>query len=196
MRINLAEVKVGGPALPLSGSYTWKLIDLKTYKRDFNQMRKSLFGSGQVFVVPNLGLFRPNKDRLELYFGVYLNEEPVAWTFGYSGAIKSEFEMLNTGVSEAHRGKGIYSAILNVVIAFVKLKGITVIKSKHRANNNGIIIPKLKAGFTISGMEIAPRFGTMVNLEYYYSPLFKKMVGYRTGTYRLDEELAQLMPKK
>jgi hypothetical protein len=45
--------------------------------------------------------------------------------------------------------------------------GFREIYSRHRADNNAILVPKLKAGFTIAAMEVAPRFGLLVHLRYY-----------------------------
>lgn len=195
MRVNLREIEADGTALPLVGEYTWKLLSRASYRRDFDSSRKTVFGSGQVFVLPNPALFRPQAHRIEYYIGVYLKNEPIGWTFGFSGKVRSEVHMINTGVLPAHRGKGIYSALLNLVIGYLQTMDVTSIRSRHRADNNPILVPKLKAGFTISGMEISPRFGTMVNLVYYYNPLMRKMMAHRTGEQRLDEELMDLMPE-
>ena len=58
--------------------------------------------------------------------------------------------------------------------------------------NNAVIIPKLKAGFVISGFEVSDRFGTLVQLSYYFNPLRRKMMDVRVGQRKPDEEIRKL----
>ena len=53
------------------------------------------------------------------------------------------------------------------------------------------IIPKLKAGFVISGMHINEKFGTLVNLTYYINPQIKAVVDFRSGHQRLPQNLKE-----
>lgn len=73
------------------------------------------------------------------------------------------------------------------------MKGFQVIYSSHIATNNAIIIPKLKAGFVITSMEVKERFGTRIKLSYYTSQLRKKVVGFRVGFNRPDKELKDIL---
>ena len=67
------------------------------------------------------------------------------------------------------------------MISKVTKLGFQEIYSKHTITNNAVIIPKLKAGFIISSMEVSDLFGTLVNLSYYPKALRKKILDYRVG---------------
>jgi GNAT superfamily N-acetyltransferase len=77
------------------------------------------------------------------------------------------YYMINTVVHPDYQGRGLYSAFLPRLIAAVAEVGFREIYSRHRADNNAILVPKLKAGFVIAGFEIAPRFGMLVHLRLY-----------------------------
>ena len=66
-----------------------------------------------------------------------------------------------------HRRKGIYTALMHRVIETVVEKGFQKIYSRHSVTNNDVIVPKLKAGFVISSMEISDVFGVLVHLVYF-----------------------------
>jgi len=73
------------------------------------------------------------------------------------------------------------------------MKGFQLIYSSHIATNNSIIIPKLKAGFVITGLEVEERFGTRIKHFYYTGQLRKKVVDFRVGFSRPDEELKAIL---
>lgn len=73
--------------------------------------------------------------------------------------------MTNTGILEEHRRRGLYTALLPVVLNQLRQKGFQIVFSRHTLTNNAVIIPKLKAGFVISGFEVDDRFGTLVQLS-------------------------------
>jgi L-amino acid N-acyltransferase YncA len=101
--------------------------------------------------------------------------------------------MRNSAVLEKHRNKGLYSELLKANIEILTNKGFQVIYSAHIATNNAILIPKLKAGFVITSLEIEERFGTRIKLSYFTSQLRKKVVDYRVGFIRPDEELKKIL---
>jgi len=72
--------------------------------------------------------------------------------------------MITSAVHPSHQRRGIYGAILESVLAFAKDAGVGAILSQHRADNNAIIIPKLKAGFLITSLRVSPVQGLMVEL--------------------------------
>ncbi len=127
-----------------------------------------------------------------LKLGVFLNEEFAGWSFGDQSTGEAYY-MRNSAVLEAHRKKGLYSELLKVNIDILSAKGFQLIYSSHIATNNAIIIPKLKAGFVITSLEIEERFGTRVKLSYFTSPLRKKVVDFRVGFSRPDGELKDIL---
>lgn len=119
------------------------------------------------------------------------NDELIGWCYGRQEDAH-RFYMCNSGVVESHRRKGIYSALLKQTMKLLKEKGFQVIYSRHNATNNAVLIPKLKAGFRISNMELCDMFGVLVHLKYYTNPLRRKILDYRAGQLAPDEELQKL----
>ncbi|GAB5446138.1 GNAT family N-acetyltransferase [Gymnodinialimonas sp.] len=129
---------------------------------------------------------------MHLYFGAFdKSDRFVGWTWGKQEP-KAKFCMVNSGVLESERRKGIYSALLQTTVATVSAMGFQVIYSRHCATNNAVIIPKLKAGFVISKFEIDDTHGVLVHLHYYTNELRRKAVDYRSGQTALDDELKRL----
>ncbi|RZA05976.1 MAG: hypothetical protein EOP11_11480 [Proteobacteria bacterium] len=125
-----------------------------------------------------LSAARPKAYPLRL--GVWREAEFVACTFGRHTE-ESTFSMSLSIVSAKHRRQGIYSEMLRYVIAFTKQAGFQRIISRHRATNNAVIIPKLKAGFQITGLELDIRMGTLVSLNYFHEAAVRKELDRRAG---------------
>jgi len=116
-----------------------------------------------------------------LHVGVFTKAHDfVGFSFGYQETAET-FYMVCSAVVEEHRRLGLYSALLNAVIAKVSDEGFQVIYSTHCATNNAVIIPKLKAGFVIAKLELSDMFGVVVNLHYYSNPLRRRVMDYRSG---------------
>jgi hypothetical protein len=60
-------------------------------------------------------------------------------------------------------------------------KILQVIYSKHQASNSAVIIPKLKAGFVISGLEVLEWAGTLIKMSYFHNQHRKDAFDFRTG---------------
>ena len=129
--------------------------------------------------------------RYRLGFGIFQGETFVGWHLGQQ-TLAEVFEMSRTGISQEHRGRGLYTALLPFVLGHLKHAGFQIVTSRHNLTNNAVIIPKLKAGFVISGFEINDRFGTLVQLSYYFNPLRRKMLDVRVGQRKPDEEIRKL----
>ena len=72
--------------------------------------------------------------------------------------------MVNSGVALAERKKGIYSELVRMVTEHARAQGYVAILSRHAANNNPVIIAKLKLGFFVSGFEYSEVYGPLVRL--------------------------------
>jgi hypothetical protein len=103
------------------------------------------------------------------YFLIYHHQEPIGWNISNQSYLDLLY-MRNTGILPVYQNNGIYTAFLKMFLEEMTQKGFTKIKSNHLINNNQVIVPKLKAGFVINGMEVSEVFGTMVNLIYYPYP--------------------------
>ncbi len=114
--------------------------------------------------------------------------ELIGWCTAYQKDV-DEWYMHNTAIFEAHRQKGLYTAVLQLMLSYAKSEGYQKVTSIHNATNNAIIIPKLKAGFVISGMFINEKFGTLIELTYYTNPQIKAIINFRSGQKRLPQSL-------
>jgi predicted GNAT family acetyltransferase len=107
----------------------------------------------------------------------------VGWTYAYQQDHETLY-MCNTAIAQDHRGKGLYSIILQHVLSVAKTQGFQIVTSKHYASNNAIIIPKLKAGFIITGLALDEKYGLMVHLTKYLHPQREKVAVNRIGETR------------
>lgn len=89
------------------------------------------------------------------------------------------YYMVYSVVGRAWQRRGLYRALLARVIAAAGAAGFREIYSRHAADNNPVIIPKLQAGFVIAGFELTPRFGALVHLRYYLSDALRAAHAYR-----------------
>ncbi len=119
---------------------------------------------------------------------LFYNDQLAGWMWGYQDSRES-FYMVNSAVLPEHRGRGLYSQLLEVAMKELIEKGFQRIWSRHNITNNAIIIPKLKRGFLITGTELSDVFGTLVHLTYFTNKLRRKVMDFRSGDLRPDNEL-------
>lgn len=88
---------------------------------------------------------------------IFKDDEFCGWFTG--DQYNSEtFYMRNSAILPGHRRKGLYTALMYEVLGRVEKMGFQVVLSRHTTTNNEIIIPKLKAGFVITSLEVSDRF--------------------------------------
>lgn len=129
--------------------------------------------------------------RYRLGYGIFQGDLFVGWHSGQQ-AQAGTFEMSRTGILKEHRRRGLYTALLPVILERLRTDGFQVVVSRHNLTNNAVIIPKLKAGFVISGFEVDDRFGTLVKLSYFFNPLRRKVLDVRVGQRAPDDETRNL----
>lgn len=158
--------------------------------------RTSLLSRGYAYSDTERAALQPLRRNLEgaytLHLGVYQGEAFVGWHTGQQTEA-DQFYMTNTGVLQEHRRNGIYTALLGVVLGIASDKGFQEVYSRHTLTNNAVIIPKLKAGFVISGFELNDRYGALARLSYFFNPLRRKVMDFRAGQLVLDDELRTLL---
>ncbi|HVK77865.1 MAG TPA: GNAT family N-acetyltransferase [Kofleriaceae bacterium] len=93
----------------------------------------------------------------------------------------SRYYMVNTAMRPEWQGRGLYRRLLPRIVAAATDAGFAEIWSRHRADNNQVLVPKLRAGFTIAAFEVSPRWGLLVHLRRYL-----REVNARMHTYRVD----------
>lgn len=131
----------------------------------------------------------------QLRLGVFNGDDLVGWAIGDQHTSEA-FYMRNSAILPEHRRKGLYSALLQHVVSTVTTVGFQKIYSRHSATNNDVIIPKLKAGFVISSLEVSDVFGVLVHLVYFPKEIRRKMQVYRVGDMRPDDEIRRLLKLK
>lgn len=131
------------------------------------------------------------KNLSELYgfnLCIYLGEEFCGWFYGEQQNNQT-FYMQNSAILPAHRRKGLYTALLYEVLNRVKDQGFQIVLSRHTTTNNSIIIPKLKAGFKITALEVSDRFGTLVHLSYFFNETRRRVMEFRAGELKPDQKI-------
>lgn len=95
----------------------------------------------------------------------FKGEELVGWTQGYREG-KAKFYMLNSGVASPERRKGVYTRLVQTVLAHAETHGYSVVASHHVPVNVPVIIAKLRLGFLMTGFEYSEVYGPLVRLTY------------------------------
>lgn len=85
------------------------------------------------------------------------------------------------------RARGLYKALLERVTAAVRAGGFREMYSRHRADNNAILVPKLRSGWLIAAFEVAPRWGLTVHLRKYLVDGLDLVHEYRVDGARIAE---------
>jgi ribosomal protein S18 acetylase RimI-like enzyme len=110
----------------------------------------------------------------------------VGWTYGYREG-KRQFHMLNSGVASAERRKGVYTQLVETVLAHAQAKGYVSVTSRHVAANAAVIIAKLRLGFQVSGFEYSEVYGPLVRLTYLVGEARRNLYRVRAGPIRTAE---------
>lgn len=183
----------------LFDDYHYQIIDETEFFKIFSENRSKVFESNVDFNVKTV-LSEIEKTQLKtlknnyiegykLFIKITKNESLVGWFFGVQ--VQDEtFRMINTGILKEYRNQGIYKNFLNKVLEILKEQGFQKVESHHHATNNQVIVPKLKAGFVITGLEIEDKFGTLLKLTYFFNEKRKEIVEFRVGHKRLSNKLS------
>jgi GNAT superfamily N-acetyltransferase len=97
--------------------------------------------------------------------------------------------LLNTGIHAHARGLGLYRAWIDAVSQWARALGFAELRSRHRADHNALLIPKLRAGFRICGMQVDPRFGVLAELHLPFSADGQDLLAWRMGSRPEDERI-------
>jgi GNAT superfamily N-acetyltransferase len=72
--------------------------------------------------------------------------------------------MALSAVAPDHRRHGVYTAMVQAVIRIATDEGFAEITSRHRPDNQAVLIAKLRLGFVVTGYETCATFGDLVRL--------------------------------
>ena len=121
-----------------------------------------------------------------LRIGAFRGDSLVGWTFARpEGA--SHLYMINSGVAPAERRQGVYTELARLVIEHARSHGYVAVLSRHAANNNAVIVAKLKLGFFVSGFEYSEVYGPLVRLTFLVGELRRTLYQSRSSPIRRAE---------
>lgn len=118
-----------------------------------------------------------------LRMGAFRGDTLVGWTYSRHEGSK-HFHMINSGVAVAARRQGIYSELVRRTIENANSRGYVALQSRHAANNNAVIIAKLKLGFFVSGFEYSEVYGPLVRLTFLLGELRRELYRERSSPIR------------
>lgn len=120
----------------------------------------------------------PKPERLR--FGAFDGEELVGYSHGWF-EVGGRFYIGSSAVREDHRGRGVYTRLMQALEQAVRERGGLAISSQHVATNNAVLIAKLKLGYVIAGTEYVEPMGLLVRLVLHLHPARRALFGERTG---------------
>jgi hypothetical protein len=129
-----------------------------------------------------------------LRLGFFYKQEMIGWFYGIQIS-KDSFRMGTVGIINEHQRKGVYSAFLEVLFKFIENEGYQKIQSRHYATDNQVIIPTLRSGFKITGMELTDDFGLLVLVTYFFNQTRQDAIDMRSGFSQASPEVKKIIRK-
>ena len=123
-------------------------------------------------------------------FSVLRRDGALVGMFSGEQKTASMYRMWNTTIHPSFRRRGVYRQIVEGTIRYTAALGFDTITSEHAPCNNAILIAKLRAGFSIYGMELDPAVGPSVILRYFHNPEHRAAYELRCGMATLTPGLA------
>jgi GNAT superfamily N-acetyltransferase len=187
----------------LANGYVIKEMTADEFFPEFKKIYDLLFGMDHTFFpdpyfteCEKLKLENIKKkmgDGFELHLGLFSpKDEFIGFSFGWQENFESYF-MAASAILPEHRRQGLYTELVSYVLKRATEEGFQKIYGTHCATNNAVLIPKLKAGFIFTGVELSDRFGTIIQLTYFTNPLRRKVMDYRSGLQIPDKEIRTVM---
>ncbi|MDG2348065.1 MAG: GNAT family N-acetyltransferase [Gammaproteobacteria bacterium] len=182
--------------------YNIKELSTEEFSVLWDEYRFKVFDDIQIFSIMNelcedelakVNQLRSNMGQpIRINLGVYHGDEFIGWSWGFQES-HLKFYMCNSAILPKYRRRGLYTMLVQKIIERAESYGFQEIYGRHAATNNGIIIPKLKLGFLITGIEISDAFGSLVHLSYFPKKIRKKMLDYRSGLIKPDDEIKRIL---
>lgn len=171
---------------------TVKKIIPKVFKNPVLFFPEPLLSNQEIKKIKKLSVSASHLQRQTLV--VYCKGKPVAWSIGEQTG-KEVLQMRLSAVLPKHRGNGIYTRMLKLVLKKAKADGYQKVRSYHQPSNTPVLVAKLKAGFVITGFELDEIVGSLVVLTYFFNQDRKKVFDFRTGHTTLPKEIRAKYPK-
>ena len=117
---------------------------------------------------------RQADNRYHLRLVMFHGDTLVGWHYGYETNSETYY-MQNSAILKEHRNQGLYTKLLEVILEKLEEEGFQEIISTHHPHNAAVLIPKLKKGFFISGMQFNERFRSLVEMKFIYNENRRKV---------------------
>lgn len=137
---------------------------------------------------------RPNPDVPRYAWLISHAGEVAGWQLSRQWDARTAY-MANTAFLPGHRGKGLYTRLLPLVLDALRAEGYSLVRSHHHATNNAVIVPKLRAGFCIQGLQ-TDEHGVMAVLIHAFDPVYREYMDVRSGLTRPGGEVARRLGLK
>lgn len=163
--------------MSLPGDVSGRLVDRDTAQKAIETFGPRIFAPRETFghfVAPEARRGRleragkrhgpPSPEWIIFYHG---QDEPVGWFYGFMED-EETFFIDTVGLIPAFRHRGIYTAFLKQLIAYLGALGYERLTTSHHPNNRAVMIPELKAGFNIVGIELHEGCGPLIKMAYLF----------------------------
>ncbi|WP_034385803.1 GNAT family N-acetyltransferase [Deinococcus sp. YIM 77859] len=183
---------VEGQGLDLGDGYTLWRVPYEVYRDVYTQLEDAAYASvsfnwSAPAPLPEPGV--PTYTWLISHAG-----EVAGWHFSRQWDARTVY-MSNTAFLPEHRGRGLYTRLLPIVLDTLRQEGYRLVRSHHHATNNAVLLPKLRAGFRIQGLH-ANEHGVMTVLIYSFDPVYRDYMDARSGLIRPEGELSRRLGLK
>lgn len=168
---------VMGESVDLGGGYTLWPVFYDVYWSVYAALEDAAYESVSFDWCREAAL--PSVQLLKYAWLIEKDGEVAGWQYSRQWDSRTAY-MVNTAFLPAHRGQGLYSRLLPVILQALKNEGYDVVRSHHHATNNAVIIPKLRAGFKIQGLHV-DEHGVMAILNYSFAPVYSEYMDIRSG---------------
>lgn len=200
LRASFAEASARHFHEPLLGRYRVAFVDHATWKASYKPVEAELFsGQAPIETAPAWSdAQRARFAELNACFGALLQHDALvtdeqtgqtmAWFHGFQEP-RAVWYMGISAVHPAWRGRGVYTAFLERLLGLLGEQGFREVQSRHKADNNAILVPKLRAGFIIGAFEITANHGLLLHLRYCFSETLRATYAWRVDATRGAEAL-------
>nr|WP_246580770.1 GNAT family N-acetyltransferase [Deinococcus aestuarii] len=175
------------PAFDLGDGYTVHTVSNDVYREVYAQLESCAYDTATFDWGETPRLPRP--DTPTFAWLIARGGEVVGW-HSARGWDERTLYMSNTALLPGHRGRGLYTRLLAHLLTTFRDEGYTVVRSHHHATNNAVLVPKLRAGFVIAGLEVN-HHGVMAVLVHSFDPVYREYLDARSGLTRPKGEVAR-----
>lgn len=139
-------------ALDLGGGYSARPILYAEYRDACKRLEDQIFGGNWLYDFGPPSKAPPPAGE-QFVYGIFAGPELVGWSYAHQSDERTVY-MADTGILPAHQGRGLYTRLLPHLLDMFRAAGYTLVQSHHRATNNRVLVPKLRAGFVLQGLNL------------------------------------------